>query len=115
MRTTREFKGEYGSMSYRELSNNYSEELYLSGKLDVNSESGLIKLVLNALIREVDLIIDLSDVVYLSSAGLRALFVGEKASKAKGIKMTVLKPQPQVRQVLEITGMDNVLSIQNAA
>ena len=58
---------------------------------------------------------NLKDVVYMSSAGLRALLLGEKATKAKGLRMTVLNPQPQVRKVLEITGMNNILDIQNAA
>ena len=48
------------------------------------------------------LIFDLSDLEYISSAGLRVIFKATKEMKAKGGKCGILKMQPQIKKVFDI-------------
>ena len=47
-------------------------------------------------------VVEMSGLDYLSSAGLRCLFQLRKIVKGKGGRMLISKPSPQVRKVLEI-------------
>jgi anti-anti-sigma factor len=55
--------------------------------------------------------IDLSELDYVSSAGLRVLLVAAKAAKAKGGKVTLLSPKPATVEVLKISGFDKIIPI----
>lgn len=57
------------------------------------------------------LTLDLSGVPYMSSAGLRCLLTVQKTLMAGGGAMTVTGVQPAVKEVLEITGFDSILTI----
>ena len=57
------------------------------------------------------LTLDLSGVPYMSSAGLRCLLTAQKTLMAGGGAMTVTGVQPAVKEVLEITGFDSILTI----
>ena len=48
------------------------------------------------------LIVDLADLEYISSAGLRSLFRARKAMRANGGHALLVHAQPQVRKVFEI-------------
>jgi sigma-B regulation protein RsbU (phosphoserine phosphatase) len=48
------------------------------------------------------LVIDLADLEYVSSAGLRSLFRARKTMRAKGGFSLLVHAQPQVRKVFEI-------------
>ena len=48
------------------------------------------------------LVIDLAELEYVSSAGLRSLFRARKAMRAKGGFSLIVHAQPQVRKVFEI-------------
>lgn len=49
-----------------------------------------------------NVVVEMSKLDYLSSAGLRCLFQLRKIVQAEGGRMLVSKPSPQVRKVLEI-------------
>ena len=57
--------------------------------------------------------IDLSELDYVSSAGLRVLLVAAKAAKAKGGKVTLLAPKPATLEVLKISGFDKIFDIRS--
>jgi len=48
------------------------------------------------------LVLDLSDLEYISSAGLRTVFKARKALGARGGKVLVANPQPQIRKVFDL-------------
>jgi len=48
-------------------------------------------------------ILDMSDVPYVSSVGLRAIMMGAKESKAAGGKLAVIALQPVVKEIFEIS------------
>jgi len=48
------------------------------------------------------LVLDLSDLEYISSAGLRTVFKARKALGSRGGKVVVANPQPQIRKVFDL-------------
>ena len=85
----------------------------LSGRLDTSTaqsaETRLLALIGTAGARA--LVVDLSGVSYVSSAGLRSLLKAAKQAQAAGVGFALAAPQPPVREVLEISGFDKILSI----
>ena len=57
-----------------------------------------------------ELIIDLKDLEYISSSGLRVLLGAEKAMKIQG-EMKVANPNEAVMDVFTVTGFDAILNI----
>ena len=63
-------------------------------------------------------IVDLSDVTFMSSYGIRVLLVGAKIVNSKGGKLVILCPDNNVAKVLKTAGMDALIPIfqtENAA
>ncbi len=56
------------------------------------------------------LLIDLGEVGYVSSAGLRAILKAAKALYGVG-RLALARPQDNVREVLEITGFGEIMPI----
>jgi anti-sigma B factor antagonist len=57
------------------------------------------------------IIIDLAEVTYLASMGMRAIVMGAKAASNRGGKLVLLSPVPAVEEVLTIAGIDQVVPI----
>jgi anti-sigma B factor antagonist len=57
------------------------------------------------------IVVDMSDVPYMSSIGIRALLMNSKAVSRRGGKFVLLSPQPDVKMVLETSGIDQLISI----
>lgn len=55
------------------------------------------------------LLLDMVKVEYISSAGLRSLLVLAKAVKSAGGAMVLCSLTPAVREVMTISGFDNIL------
>jgi anti-anti-sigma factor len=82
------------------------------GRLDAATAPAHEKSIKELLIGEVNSIaIDLSEVDFLSSAGLRVLLAAAKTAQAKGGKVVLISPNPAVREVLEVTGFDKFIQI----
>ena len=58
-----------------------------------------------------NVVIDLTDVPYMSSAGLRLLLTAHKTLFAKGGELQIANVQPSVREVLDITGFSDILNL----
>src|SRR5687767_4894249 len=58
-----------------------------------------------------NLVIDLSQVTYMSSAGLRALVSASKRSHEGGGNLVIASPSDRVREVLELAGLTEVFPI----
>ena len=56
-------------------------------------------------------VIDLTDVPYMSSAGLRLLLAAHKTMLAKDGELQIANVQPSVREVLDITGFSDILNL----
>ena len=53
-----------------------------------------------------------ADVSYISSAGLRALLIGQKTAGSKGGKFMIINANEAVLEVLRVTGLQKVLCVQ---
>lgn len=60
---------------------------------------------------KVRVIVDLSDVNFLSSIGIRLLMLTAKSVTSRGGKIVILRPIPEVQHVLEITGIPAIIPI----
>ena len=98
-------------------------------KMDViNVENGITKVVLtgsfniqgswdvepkfDALVKTTDkVIVDLTDVNFLSSVGMRTLVLTSKSLREKGGKLVLASPQAEVEKTLKTTGLDIIISI----
>jgi anti-anti-sigma factor len=55
--------------------------------------------------------INMADLSYVSSAGLRVLLTTAKSAKARGGAVVLSSPQPAVLEVLKVSGFDTILDI----
>ena len=56
-------------------------------------------------------VLDIGDVPYMRSAGLRLLLAAHKTMLGKGGEFQVANVQPSVRDVLDITGFSDILNL----
>ncbi|HUC18676.1 MAG TPA: STAS domain-containing protein [Acetobacteraceae bacterium] len=57
------------------------------------------------------IIVDLEQVPFIASMGIRTLIIGAKALKSKGGHMVLLNPTPDVEKVLLTFGADAIIPI----
>ncbi len=83
----------------------------LSGRLDI-AGAAAIDLRFNAIAgAKAAISVDLTQVTFLASMGIRTLLTGAKASKNRGGKLVVLSPPTMVEKVLETAGIDALIPI----
>jgi anti-sigma B factor antagonist len=83
----------------------------LSGRMDLQG-SMLIDPVFAGIAAEKSrVVVDMSDVTFLASLGLRAILVSCKALAAKGGNLVLLNPQPVVENVLNISGISSIIPV----
>ena len=58
--------------------------------------------------------VDLSGVQYISSAGLRALLQGARAAQNRNSEFAVCAPSAPVKKVFDMTGMGQLMRIEEA-
>jgi len=58
-----------------------------------------------------DIDIDCTDMSYTSSQGLRIFLMLQKSVMARGGKMVMRNMNPQVKEVFDITGFSNIITI----
>ncbi len=86
-------------------------ELTVSGRLDTTTAPQLETKVKEASRMSKVLVMDLKNIEYISSAGLRVVLLGHKLMAAAGGRMAVRNPSEFCRSVFNATGMDSVLAI----
>lgn len=99
-------------MTITENKNGTSLELIVSGRLDTTNAPELevkLKQVAN---QTQNLYLNLQNIEYISSAGLRSVLLAHKLMLPTGGKMIIKSPSSFCRQVLEATGMDGILTIE---
>ena len=85
--------------------------LAVSGRLDTTSAPELEAKVKEVAHKSKVLVMDLKDVEYISSAGLRVVLQTHKIMAGFQGKLTVRNPSDFCKQAFEATGMDGVLFI----
>ncbi len=91
------------------------DEKSVSGtiEMDIENQSKFMEMVNSLLLDEniCNIMVDLSQVAYIDSSGLWALFEGHKKASQKNGKLVLLSPNSDVRRVLDITKMSKKIEI----
>ena len=98
-------------LQIKKTANDKKATLSLAGRLDT-----LTAPELDAAIKEIvpdldELILDLTELEYVSSAGLRVLLTAQKTMNAQG-KMTVKNVNETVAEIFDVTGFSDILTIE---
>ena len=84
----------------------------LEGRLDTSSSGDtgdeLVRLVKEG---RTKLLLNLDKVDYVSSAGLRAILIAAKLMQTARGEMRICSPNKAVREVMEVSGFDNLLRL----
>lgn len=90
----------------------YLTHIALSGKLDVEGE-GQIGEEFRRLVesRNTSFLVDMSQVTYLASLGIRLLFAGAKSLAIQNRKLVVFNPQPMVEETLMTSGTAKLIPV----
>lgn len=87
--------------------------LLVDGRVDTNTSPHLQKAILAAFQRNNSVILDFLNVEYISSAGLRALLIGQKTAASKKGSMKLVNVPGVVQKVLDMSGFSSILQIEN--
>ncbi|MCR5388986.1 MAG: STAS domain-containing protein [Lachnospiraceae bacterium] len=86
-------------------------QLTLEGRIDTNNASELQQAILNAFQKGNKVILDMKDLSYISSAGLRALLIGQKTAASKGGVQKLVNVGELIMEILGTTGFTDILTI----
>ncbi len=82
----------------------------LSGKMDIKGINQIgDEFTLKIGSSGTSTIVDLREVTFIASLGMRSLFSAARGVASHGGKLVLLKPQPLVKEALAVAGLDNVL------
>ena len=90
--------------------NNDELVIALKGELNTATAPELESVITTSLNGVKKLVFDFSELDYISSAGLRILLVSKKVMDKQG-EMIIRHPNNSVREIFEITGFENILTI----
>jgi anti-sigma B factor antagonist len=85
--------------------------LQIAGRLDTTTAPALDKSILENINGIKSLVLDLKELEYISSAGLRVLLSAQKKMQQIG-EMKVINVCEEVMEIFEITGFVEILSIE---
>ncbi|MCR5619637.1 MAG: STAS domain-containing protein [Lachnospiraceae bacterium] len=86
-------------------------EISLEGRLDTMTAPQLEEEVKNNIEGIKELIFDLKNLAYVSSAGLRVLLSAQKIMNKQG-SMTIRNANEEVMEIFEVTGFIDILNIE---
>jgi anti-anti-sigma factor len=98
-------------LQYSELHNNI-RLLKLNGPLDIDGVGAIETRFAGCCSGENPrVLVDLSNVDFLASIGIRLLTINAKSIASRGGRMILLSPIPEVRNILEVTGIPAIIPI----
>lgn len=99
-------------MEIRKEKNGNALILHLSGKLAIKESQALDQVVRTELSGITDLTLDMTEVPYISSAGLRVLIIAQNMMDEAGGNLTITHVSEMVGSVLELTGFSDFMRIE---
>ena len=85
--------------------------LLISGRLDTNTAPVLEKTIREDIMENATLVLDMKELEYISSAGLRVLLSAQKRMQRNGA-MKLKNVCEMVQEVFELTGFSDILTIE---
>jgi anti-sigma B factor antagonist len=98
-------------MTIEKLESEHELTLILAGRLDTMTCNQL-DMEMESLNGKAQVTLDFSELVYVSSAGLRVLLAMQKKMNAQGGAMKLIRVLPDVNEVFELTGFSGILTIE---
>lgn len=98
-------------MDIEKQKNGKKLDIKLAGRLDTKTAPELAEVIKNELEGVEELTFDLSELIYISSAGLRIILSAQKTMNKQG-SMKVTNVQDIVMEVFESTGFLDILTIE---
>ncbi len=86
--------------------------LAVEGRVDVVTSPQLQNRILGCFQKTSHLVIDFLNVEYISSAGLRALLIGQKTASSKKGSMKIVNVAEPVMHVLDVSGFKRIITIE---
>ena len=83
----------------------------LTGEVDLHYSPGARKLILDALNKKENVLVDLSQVEYIDSSGIASLVEGLQLAKNKGLEFGLVGVSKPAMQVLQLARLDKVFPI----
>ena len=99
-------------MEIRKEKNGNALILHLSGKLAIKEAQALDQVVRSELSGITDLTLDMTEVPYISSAGLRVLIIAQNMMDEVGGTLTITHVSEMVGSVLQLTGFSDFMKIE---
>lgn len=84
----------------------------IEGRVDTNTSPQLQEAILKSFQKVNQVILDFGNCVYVSSAGLRALLIGQKTANSKKGTMKLIQVPEILMSVLKVSGFINILTIE---
>lgn len=96
-----------------EIKINHGEEMVvvLIGRLDTVTSVDFTEALAKEEISEGKVVIDMKELEYISSAGLRALLALKKSLIAQNKELEVHNLNPVCQEVFKVTGFNNILTV----
>lgn len=88
--------------------------VHLQGEVDMSTSPAARQLILKALQRRQDLLVDLSDVSYIDSSGVANLVEGYKLAKEHDIYFGLIGVSPAAEKVLRLARLDQVFPMHSS-
>ncbi len=86
--------------------------LAIDGRVDTTNAPELQTAVLNAFQKGNHVVLDMENLAYISSAGLRALLIGHKTATSKGGSQKLINVGDMIMEIFETTGFSDILTIE---
>jgi anti-sigma B factor antagonist len=100
-------------LQFRLSKNGTGETLFVAGELDISSAPAFERAVSQALDGQgQEIRLDMSELTFMDSTGAKALVGVHKHVERLGRRLVVVSPTPEVRMVLEILGLDQMIDVQ---
>ena len=99
-------------MQITEVRENDVITISVEGRVDTNTSPELQDAILKSFQKVNQVILNFEQCTYVSSAGLRALLIGQKTANSKKGMMKLINVPDILRSVLQMSGFINILVIE---
>lgn len=82
----------------------------ISGRVDTTTAPELLEYLKGVMVDIEELVLDIKDVNYISSAGLRVILFAQKTMNAQG-SMSISNVNKDIMEIFELTGFTDILTI----
>ena len=87
-------------------------KIAVSGRLDTATAPELESALKDSLAGVSELLLDIHELEYISSAGLRVLLTAQKTMNAQNGTMRVAGANEMIREIFEVTGFIDILTLE---